>query len=159
MGTDQKLIMSNYNLRKAEKEDCVRLLELVQELAEYEKAPEEVTVSIDEFIDSGFGERPVWEAFVIELDGKIQGMALYYIRYSTWKGRRIYLEDIIVTQNMRGKGFGKILFDKVWQTCLERNYSGLVWQVLDWNTPAINFYKKYPAEFDTGWVNVTLENK
>ncbi|HLT41255.1 MAG TPA: GNAT family N-acetyltransferase, partial [Sphingobacteriaceae bacterium] len=151
--------MSSHTLRKARKEDCVRLLELVQELAEYEKAPEEVTVSIDEFIDSGFGEHPVWEAFVIELDGVIQGMALYYIRYSTWKGRRIYLEDIIVTQNMRGKGFGKILFDKVWQTCVDRNYSGLVWQVLDWNTPAINFYKKYPVDFDSGWLNATLENK
>jgi GNAT superfamily N-acetyltransferase len=151
--------MNNYRLRKAEKEDCARLLELIQELAEYEKAPEEVTVSIDEFIDAGFGEQPVWEAFVIESDGKIQGMALYYIRYSTWKGRRIYLEDIIVTQDMRGKGYGKVLFDKVWQTCLERNYSGMVWQVLDWNTPAINFYKKYPAEFDAGWLNGTLKNK
>jgi GNAT superfamily N-acetyltransferase len=151
--------MSDYNLRTAKKEDCARLLELIQELADFEKAPEEVTVSIDEFIDAGFGEQPVWEAFVIESDGTIQGMALYYIRYSTWKGRRIYLEDIIVTQDMRGKGYGRILFDKVWQTCIERNYSGMVWQVLDWNTPAINFYKNYPAEFDSGWLNGTLENR
>lgn len=151
--------MSNYTLRKAAKEDCGRLLELVQELAEYEKAPTEVTVSIDEFIDAGFGKHPVWEAFIIEEDGVIQGMALFYIRYSTWKGRRIYLEDIIVTQKMRGKGYGKVLFEKVWQTCLDRNYSGMVWQVLDWNTPAIDFYKKYDATFDGGWLNGTIENK
>lgn len=151
--------MSDYILRTAQKEDCGRLLELIQELAEYEKAPDEVTVSLEEFVDSGFGEHPVWEAFVIESEGKIQGMALFYIRYSTWKGRRIYLEDIIVTESMRGRGYGKILFDKVWQTCLERNYSGMVWQVLDWNTPAINFYEKYGADFDGGWLNGTLVNK
>lgn len=151
--------MSEYVLRKARKEDCGRLLELIQELAEYEKAPNEVTVSLEEFVDSGFGNHPVWEAFVIETEGKIQGMALFYIRYSTWKGRRIYLEDIIVTESMRGRGYGKILFDKVWQTCLERNYSGMVWQVLDWNTPAINFYEKYGADFDGGWLNGTLVNK
>src|SRR4051794_32855694 len=120
----------SYILRKAKKEDCPRLLELIKELAEYEKAPEEVTVSMDEFIDAGFGEHPVWEAFVIEESGIIQGMALYYIRYSTWKGRRMYLEDIIVTEEMRGKGYGKILFEKVWQTALDRNYAGMVWQVL-----------------------------
>lgn len=151
--------MSEYILRTAQKEDCGRLMELIQELAEYEKAPDEVTVSLEEFVDSGFGDHPVWEAFVIESEGKIQGMALFYIRYSTWKGRRIYLEDIIVTEPMRGRGYGKVLFDKVWQTCLERNYSGMVWQVLDWNTPAINFYEKYGADFDGGWLNGTLVNK
>lgn len=149
----------SYILRKANKEDCPRLLELIKELAEYEKAPEEVTVSMAEFIDAGFGEQPVWEAFVIEEGGIIQGMALYYIRYSTWKGRRMYLEDIIVTEEMRGKGYGKILFEKVWQTALDRKYAGMVWQVLDWNTPAIDFYKKYNAEFDAGWLNGILENK
>jgi GNAT superfamily N-acetyltransferase len=151
--------MSEYILRTAQKEDCGRLLELIQELAEYEKAPDEVTVSLEEFVDSGFGDHPVWEAFVIESEGEIQGMALFYIRYSTWKGRRIYLEDIIVTEPMRGRGYGKVLFDKVWQTCLDRNYSGMVWQVLDWNTPAINFYEKYGADFDGGWLNGTLVNK
>lgn len=151
--------MSEYILRTAQKEDCGRLLELIQELAEYEKAPDEVTVSLEEFVDSGFGDHPVWEAFVIESEGEIQGMALFYIRYSTWKGRRIYLEDIIVTEPMRGRGYGKVLFDKVWQTCLERNYSGMVWQVLDWNTPAINFYEKHGADFDGGWLNGTLVNK
>src|SRR5699024_3025137 len=123
------------------------------------KAPNEVTVSMDEFINAGFGDNPVWEAYVIEDEIKIQAMALFYIRYSTWKGRRMYLEDIIVTENMRGKGYGKILFEKLWQICKERKYSGMVWQVLDWNSPAINFYKKYGAELDAGWLNATLENK
>lgn len=149
----------SYLLRKATKEDCPRLLELIKELAEFENAPDEVTVSMDEFIDAGFGKEPVWEAFVIEIQGIIQGMALYYIRYSTWKGRRIYLEDIIVTEEMRGKGYGKILFEKVLQTAKDRNYAGMVWQVLDWNTPAIDFYKKYDAEFDGGWLNGMLNNK
>lgn len=149
----------SYILRKAIKEDCPRLLELIKELAEFEKAPEEVTVSMDEFIDAGFGIQPVWEAFVIESEDSIQGMALYYIRYSTWKGRRMYLEDIIVTEKMRGRGYGKILFEKVWQTAIDRNYAGMVWQVLDWNTPAIDFYKKYNAEFDAGWLNGMLNNK
>lgn len=143
-------------IRKAQKEDCPRLLELIKELAEYEKAPQEVTVSIEEFEDSGFGVKPVWEAFVAEIDGKIEGMSLYYIRYSTWKGRRLYLEDIIVTNNHRGKGIGKLLFDKTLQVSKENGYSGMVWQVLDWNEPAINFYKKYQADFDAGWLNGSI---
>lgn len=151
--------MNKYTLRKAVKEDCPRLLELIRELAEYEKAPEQVTVSLAEFEASGFGETPVWEAFVIEEEGIIQGIALYYIRYSTWKGRRMYLEDIIVTEEHRGKGYGKILFEKVMETGKELGYSGMVWQVLDWNTPAINFYKKYGADFDAGWLNGTIEFK
>jgi len=148
----------NVNLRKAEKKDCPRLLELIKELADYEKAPQEVTVSMEEFEDAGFGSKPVWEAYVTELDGNIEGMALYYMRYSTWKGRRIYLEDIIVTQNCRGKGLGKLLFEKVWEVCKEKGYSGMVWQVLDWNEPAISFYKKYKADFDSGWLNASIAN-
>lgn len=148
----------NVNLRKAEKKDCPRLLELIKELAEYEKAPQEVTVSMEEFEDAGFGSKPVWEAYVAELNGKIEGMALYYMRYSTWKGRRVYLEDIIVTQEHRGKGFGKLLFEKVWEECKEKGYSGMVWQVLDWNEPAISFYKKYKADFDSGWLNASIAN-
>ena len=148
----------NPQLRKAQKEDCARLLELVKELAEYEKAPQEVTVSLEEFEEAGFGANPVWEAYVTEVDGNIEGMALYYIRYSTWKGRRIYLEDIIVTDKHRGKGFGKLLFEKVLQVSKDNGYSGLVWQVLDWNEPALNFYRKYKAEFDKGWLNGSITN-
>ena len=100
-------------IRKAVKEDCGRMLELVKELAEYEKAPQEVTVDFDHFVESGFGNSPVWWAFVAEVDGTVEGFALYYIRYSTWKGQRMYLEDIIVTEKMRGFGIGKFLFDKL----------------------------------------------
>src|SRR5882762_8025041 len=96
------------NIRIAKKEDCPRLLELVHELALFERAPEEVTVTLEEFEEAGFGGNPVWKAFVVEADGLIVGFALYYIRYSTWKGRRLYLEDLIVTESWRGKGIGKI---------------------------------------------------
>ena len=100
-------------IRRGVKEDCPRLLELVKELALYEKAPEEVTVSLEHFVDSGFGKNPVWWAFVAEEDNLVLGFALYYIRYSTWKGQRMYLEDFYVTEEMRGKCLGKLLFDRL----------------------------------------------
>lgn len=151
--------MENPNIRKATAADCPELLELVNELARYERAPDEVTVSLDEFVDAGFGVCPIWEAFVAEVDGRIVGMSLFYIRYSTWKGRRLYLEDIVVTEHMRGKGLGKLLFDETWELCRTRKYSGMVWQVLEWNEPAIRFYKKYGATFDSEWVNVSIADE
>lgn len=144
------------NIRRAVKEDCVRIMELVQELAEYEKAPEEVTVTLEHFQESGFGPNPVWWAFVAEVDGKVEGFALYYIRYSTWKGQRMYLEDILVTEQMRGKQLGKLLFDRLIVEAKEKNLKGMVWQVLEWNEPAINFYKKYNANFDGEWINCSI---
>ena len=144
------------NIRRAAREDCPRLLELVKELAEYERAPEAVTVTLEHFADSGFGEKPVWWAFVAEVDGTIVGFALYYIRYSTWKGQAMYLEDILVTNSMRGKGIGKILFDRLIEEAKEKQLHRIVWQVLEWNEPAINFYKKYNASFDGGWVNCVV---
>ncbi|PZR22731.1 MAG: GNAT family N-acetyltransferase [Citrobacter freundii] len=146
-------------IRRAVKEDCPRLLELINELAVYEKAPEEVTVTFDHFVESGFGKQPVWWAFVAEVDGTVQGFALYYIRYSTWKGQRLYLEDLIVTEEMRGKGLGKLLFDRLIEETKEKGFSGMVWQVLDWNEPAINFYKKYNASFDGGWINCAVSGR
>src|SRR5690606_16753972 len=143
-------------IRKATAADCVELLELIKELASYERAPNEVTVGLHEFVDAGFGDHPVWEAFVAEVDGRIVGMSLFYIRYSTWKGRRLYLEDIIVTEQLRGNGLGKLLFDETWHLCQTRGYSGMVWQVLEWNEPAIQFYKKYGATFDSEWLNVSI---
>lgn len=145
------------NIRRAVKEDCARLMELVQELAVFEKAPDEVTVDFNHFVESGFGDKPVWWAFVAEADGRIEGFALYYIRYSTWKGQRLYLEDLIVTENVRGKGLGKLLFERCLQETKEKNFSGMVWQVLDWNEPAIEFYKKYGAKVDGEWMNCSLE--
>ena len=143
-------------IRKAEAADCTRMMELIHELAVYEKAPEEVTVEFDHFVESGFGEHPVWWAFVAEADGVVQGFALYYIRYSTWKGQRLYLEDLLVTESLRGQGIGAKLFDRLLEECREKKYSGMVWQVLDWNEPAINFYKKYNANFDAGWLNCSV---
>lgn len=145
-------------IRRARKEDCKAMMQLIQELADYEKAPEEVTVDFDHFVESGFGEKPVWWAFVAEVEGKVVGFALYYIRYSTWKGQRLYLEDILVNEPWRGKGIGKLLFDELIKETKEKNLSGMVWQVLEWNDPAINFYKKYEGvNFDNEWVNCSLK--
>jgi GNAT superfamily N-acetyltransferase len=144
------------SIRKAVREDCPRILELVKELARYERAPKEVTVTPEHFEESGFGENPVWWAFVAEVDGKIEGFALYYIRFSTWKGQRMYLEDFVVSEEMRGKGLGKLLFDQLIKEAQEKNLNGIQWQVLEWNEPAINFYKKYNAVFDPDWVNCAI---
>lgn len=149
--------MKNYNIRRAKEEDSEQMLELIIELAVYEKAPDSVTVSLEHFRESGFGENPVWGAFVAELDGKLVGMSLYYVRYSTWKGQRLYLEDLIVTESLRGEGLGKLLFEKTIEYGKEKGYSGMLWQVLDWNEPAINFYKKYNAKFDSEWLNTSIE--
>lgn len=150
------------NIRKAKLEDAPIMMDLIRELAVYEKQPNAVTVSMNEFIDCGFGPDPVWEAFVAEVieddsTRKIVGISLFYIRYSTWKGRRLYLEDIIVTESMRGKGIGQLLFEETLTLCKYRNYSGMVWQALDWNEPALAFYKKYNAVFDHEWINISLE--
>ena len=149
----------NITIREARREDCVRLLELINELAVYERAPEEVTVTLAEFEEAGFGQRPVWKAFVAEVEGIIQGFGLYYIRYSTWKGCRLYLEDLLVTEEMRGKGIGKLLFDALVAEAVNNGYNGMTWQVLDWNEPAINFYKKYNAHLDPGWLNAALSTE
>ena len=143
-------------IRRAVKDDCPRLLELIQELATYEKAPDEVTVTLDHFTESGFGKQPVWWAFVAEVDERIVGFALYYIRYSTWKGQAMYLEDILITNEMRGKGIGKLLFDRLIEEARDKKFNRIIWQVLDWNEPAINFYKKYNADFDAGWINCSI---
>ena len=153
--------MEDITLRVARKEDCPRLMELIRELATYEKAPEEVTVTLEHFEEAGFGANPVWKAFVAttQINGQevIHGMALYYTRYSTWKGCRMYLEDIIVTERWRGKGIGKLFFDELMKEAKEKQFSGILFQVLEWNTPAINFYKKYTTKFDPEWINVSIE--
>jgi GNAT superfamily N-acetyltransferase len=149
--------MTDIIIRRAGKKDCARLMELVQELAVYERAPDEVTVTLEHFVESGFGPNPVWWAFVSEVKGRVEGFALYYIRYSTWKGQRMYLEDIIVTEKMRGKGLGKLLFDRLIEEAKEKKFNGMMWQVLNWNEPAVNFYKKYyKADLSSEWLNGSL---
>ena len=144
-------------IRPAVKEHAPAMMKLIKELGLYERAPDEVTVTMDHFVESGFGKSPVWWAFVAD-DGDqgILGFALYYIRYSTWKGQRMYLEDIIVTEEVRGRGIGKMLMDKLIEEAKEKKFSGMMWQVLEWNEPAINFYKKYNANLDAEWVNCSL---
>lgn len=149
----------NAAIREAKLADCSRILELINELAVYERAPEEVTVTLAEFEDAGFGPKPVWKAFVAEVDAIIVGFALYYVRYSTWKGCRLYLEDFIVTDSHRGKGIGKQLFDTIVQETHEKGFNGMTWQVLDWNEPALNFYKKYEAGMEAGWLNGSLSKQ
>ncbi len=173
MEQQQKIV-----IRKATEADCPQMMDLIRELAAFERQPDAVTVSLEEFVACGFGPQPVWEAFVAESAptsgesvapgesassgsaGKpvIVGISLFYIRYSTWKGRRLYLEDIIVTETMRGRGIGKQLFDRTLELSRERGYHGMVWQALDWNEPALAFYRKYGANFDNEWINISLEN-
>ncbi|MFT3747382.1 MAG: GNAT family N-acetyltransferase [Agriterribacter sp.] len=147
----------NITIRPALKEDCPALLELVKELALYERAPQEVTVTMQHFEESGFGKNPVWWAFVAEVDNVVVGFALYYIRYSTWKGQAMYLEDILVTNAMRGKGIGNLLFERLFEEARQKGFNRIAWQVLEWNEPAINFYKKYNAAFDGEWINCTVD--
>lgn len=154
--------MDNIIIRRAIKTDCKRLLELVHELAVFERAPDEVTVTLEHFEESGFGDKPLWWGFVAaspdssEEGEIIQGFALYYIRYSTWKGQRMYLEDLLVTKEMRCKGLGTLLFDRLIEEAKEKKFHGIVWQVLEWNEPAIQFYKKYNADLDNEWVNCSI---
>ncbi|RAI95018.1 GNAT family N-acetyltransferase [Algoriphagus yeomjeoni] len=149
-----------YTLREGKIEDLPRALELINELALYEKAPEQVTNTIAMMEADGFGENPVFGMFVCEKNGsnEIVGIAIYYYRYSTWKGKRIYLEDLVVTQSERGQGAGKLLFDRIMKKGLEENCTGMMWQVLDWNEPAINFYRKYGADLEAGWLNAHLQD-
>ncbi|MDD1728556.1 MAG: GNAT family N-acetyltransferase [Methanospirillum sp.] len=144
-------------IRPAIPKDCPRLLELIRELAEYEHALDQVEVNPDHFLESGFGSSPVWWAHVAENKGNVIGFALYYIRYSTWKGQRLYLEDIIVTKQYRRHGIGKKLFEAVLEDAKKKKLNGIIWQVLEWNKPAIQFYEKYAPTFNHEWITCTIE--
>ena len=146
-------------IREGAQQDLPRVLELIKELAEYEHAPQEVINTVEEMQKDGFGPTPIYGFFVAENERGIVGLSLYYWRYSTWKGKRLYLEDIIVTEKERGTGIGKLLFDRTLRKALEENCSGMMWQVLEWNEPAINFYKKYGAKLDDEWTNGSLDRE
>ncbi len=143
-------------IRKGIKSDIPAVLSLIKELALYEKAPEEVTNTIADMERDGFSEHPVYRMLVAEADGNVVGMAIYFIKYSTWKGKGVYLDDIVVNESHRGKGIGKLLLDEVIRDCKTLGAKQLHWQVLDWNEPAIGFYKKYASSFDSEWINCKL---
>ncbi len=149
-------VLMNISIRKGLKTDLPQVLGLIQELAAYEKAPLEVAVTISEMERDGFGENPVFRFFVAETGEKIVGISLYYIKYSTWKGKCVFLEDIIVTESHRKFGIGKQLFDEVVQVAKEMNARRMEWQVLEWNQPAIKFYEKLNSHFDGEWINCKL---
>lgn len=157
----QTVNVSDVTIRAATREDCPRMLELIRELADYERAPDQVTVTLSEMEECGFGPRAFWGAFVAELRRPAEapvviGMALYYYRYSTWKGRMLYLEDFVVSDVYRGGGVGRMLFDRVLQFARDEGCHGMTWQALNWNEPALNFYRKYNSEIDPGWNNCTV---
>ena len=148
--------MSPIKVRTGVQTDLPEILRLIRELAEYEKAPAEVEVTVEEMEKWGFGKDKIFDFFVAEENGEIVALALYYYKYSTWKGKCLFLEDIIVTEKLRGQGIGKLLFDKIIEVARREKVKRLEWQVLEWNEPAIRFYKKYNATLDPEWLNGKL---
>jgi GNAT superfamily N-acetyltransferase len=146
-------------IRKGRKEDVPAVHQLVMELATFEKAPEQVTNTVEEMMEDGFGSSPVYGLIVAELENKIIGMAIYFVKYSTWRGKGLFLEDLIVTESHRKSGFGKKLFDTVLSEAKKMDAKTMHWQVLDWNTPAIEFYKKYNCTFEGEWIDCKLNEK
>lgn len=146
-------------IRKGTKADLPQALELIRELALYEKAPEQVDNTVERMEIDGFGEKSVFEFFVADDEGDVKGIAIYYYRYSTWKGKSIYLEDLVVRESERGTGIGKKLLDAVVLEARATDSRQVTWQVLDWNEPAIGFYKKLGAELDGEWINCRLNHQ
>lgn len=147
---------TDIQIRKGTEQDVPRLLQLIRELAIYEKAPDEVVVTEEQLLKDGFGAHPYYELLVAQLGEEVIGIALYYFAYSTWKGKYLYLEDFIVEENHRGKGYGRLLFEAVVEKARESKVRRMGWQVLDWNEPAIEFYKKYNADLSDEWLNGRL---
>lgn len=148
-----------FKIRKSEKKDIPAILELIRELAHFEKEPEAVEVDVAELEREGFGDHPLFTCFVAEVNGQIEGMALAYFRFSTWKGRTVHLEDLIVREKMRGTGLGSALYRKVIEYALEQGCKRTEWVVLDWNQPAIDFYKKSGATVFDNWNTVQMDEK
>lgn len=146
-------------IRKAQKADMKAALELIQELATFEKEPDAVVVTVDDLIRDGFGENPLFHCFVAEVDSEIVGMALYYYRYSTWKGKTIHLEDLIIKEKMRGSGLGFALYSKIIEQGKIDNVRRIEWVVLDWNTPAIEFYEKSGAKVLKDWYLTQMDEE
>ncbi|AWL09236.1 Diamine N-acetyltransferase [Aquirufa nivalisilvae] len=149
--------MEQIEIRKARIDDVPAIYDLVKELALFEKAPNEVSSSFDDFIQNGFQENPIFASNLIFFEGKLAGFALWYFRFSTWKGKRLYLEDLYIKEEFRSLGLGKMLLDETVLEAKRTQCTGMMWQVLDWNEPAIQFYSKYGVKFDAGWLNVHLD--
>lgn len=148
--------MNNLIIRNAKREDVKSIYTLINALAKFEKEEHAVQITVEELEEDGFGENPSYSCIVAELDGSVVGFALYFIRYSTWQGKTVYLEDFLVNENYRSKGIGKLLFEELIEIAKKLNVRQLSWQVLDWNEGAIRFYKKYEAEFAYEWLNVRV---
>ncbi len=144
------------NIRKAVVQDMPQVLDLIRELAVFEREPDAVEITISDLQNDGFGKHPAFECFVAEVDGKVEGIALVYNRYSTWKGRVLHLEDLIVSQKMRGSGLGSALLDEVVRYGSQLGVKRICWEVLDWNEPAIGFYQKKGADVKRDWDVVHL---
>jgi GNAT superfamily N-acetyltransferase len=151
--------MPEIKIRNAEKADMTGVLALIQELADYERAPKEVIVTVEILNRDGFGENPLFKCLIAERENTMVGIALYYIKYSTWKGPCVFLEDIVVTLSERRIGIGKLLFEEVIKVANEMSAKRMEWQVLDWNEPAIKFYEKYQPEILKDWLNYRLTDK
>ena len=145
-------------IRKGELRDVRAMYALVLELATFENAAHEVTNTIEEMEKDGFGSNPAFEFLVAETSNEIIGVAIYFIKYSTWKGKGVYLDDIVVSQPFRHQGVGTMIFDALINECAKHKAKLLHWQVLDWNEPAIAFYKKYQASFDPEWIDCKLSS-
>ncbi|MBC6400464.1 MAG: GNAT family N-acetyltransferase [Ekhidna sp.] len=145
------------SVREGKKKDLTSVFSLVRELAIYENGLDQVSNTVERMELDGFGDNPIFGLLVAEEEGQIIGSSIYYYRYSTWKGKRMYLEDLIVTESKRGLGVGKLLFEATLALGRKTDCSGMMWQVLDWNEPAINFYKKYNTNFDEEWVNCNID--
>lgn len=146
-------------IRKGKKEDLPATLRLIKELANYENALQEVTITLEDLERDGFEDKPWYWFLVAEDDNQIIGLSFYWIRYSTWKGKFLFLEDFIISKKYRKRGIGSKLFEATIKICQELKLNGMTWQVLDWNTPAINFYKKYNANINNSWLNGKLTKK
>ena len=145
------------NIRKGKPEDMKSVLELIQELAIFEKEPDAVLITVDDLVRDGFGEKPLFHVFVAEVEKEIVGIALYYYRYSTWKGKTIHLEDLIVKEKMRGTGLGSALYSEIMKQGKKDNVRRIEWNVLDWNTPAVKFYQNSGARLLDGWQVVQMD--
>ena len=143
-------------IRKGVKKDIPQVLDLIKELAEFENAPDQVTNTIERLENDGFGNHPVYDLFVAESENKIIGMAITYFRYSTWKGKNLYIEDLIINEKFRREGIGLKVFEELKKFAKNTSCVGISLQVLDWNKIGINFYKKLNMKFDKEWINCNL---